>query len=252
MFKMPLQHVIVLFLLTDGSFCLAFPQLKSGLSSPSMTSINESDGRGPADGRPAPNGPAQIEETNQIGEKQDFAGAGTLGDIMSEEDDRIDGHPGPRPSKAGLVTLEGGTLASRFGISNCLDRLALTANGNLQRIFSSYYDVPVHVVVDRCEKVGPDLWDRVVHLTVYQQNFCTAHASVTVHDEHCRELVQSGKVGLGQLFRYLDRLPTFELLDAGYSENGGLWRLYELKCSEISCRIREVFHPNAWKMDTRN
>ena len=52
---------------------------------------------------------------------------------------------------SGLVTKTGGTLCSQFKskIPNLspLDRIALTANGNLQRIFSSYYDAPVHVFV---------------------------------------------------------------------------------------------------------
>jgi hypothetical protein len=56
-------------------------------------------------------------------------------------------------------------------------------------------------------------------------------------------------VGLGQLFRYLDRLPTFELSDAGLKENGALWRVYELNCKEISCRIREDFDPRAWNLN---
>ena len=83
----------------------------------------------------------------------------------------------------------------------------------------------------------------------HQQTFCTAQASVTVHDKDCQDLVRSGAIGLGQLFRHLDRLPTFELIDAGYSdETGGLWRLYDLKCTEVSCRIREDFHPMAWDL----
>jgi hypothetical protein len=96
----------------------------------------------------------------------EFTGAGTLGDIMSDEAQQ-DSESGL--SRAGLVTLDGGTLAARFGIHSRLDRMALTANGNLQRLFSSYYDEPVHVVVDRCKQVSQELWDRIVHLTVLDQ-----------------------------------------------------------------------------------
>mmetsp|Transcript_26917 Transcript_26917/g.44846 ORF Transcript_26917/g.44846 Transcript_26917/m.44846 type:complete len:151 (-) Transcript_26917:22-474(-) len=120
------------------------------------------------------------------------------------------------------------------------------------------------------------VWDRIVHLTVFDKVFCAARSTVTIHDPQCQQLVESGQVGLGQLFRYLDRLPTFELIDAGYNDDndnddddaienndntaehsnnnrqqqhtGGLWRLYELRCNEVSCRIREDFHPQAWKM----
>jgi hypothetical protein len=61
--------------------------------------------------------------------------------------------------------------------------------------------------------------------------------------------VESGEVGLGQLFRYLDRLPTFELCNAGLTENGALWRVYKLNCKEISCTIREDFDPQAWNLN---
>lgn len=61
-------------------------------------------------------------------------------------------------------------------------------------------------------------------------------------------MVNSGKVGLGQLFRYLDKLPTFEIIDAGTTDSNGMWRKYKLECSEISCEILEEFVPNAWTL----
>jgi len=183
-------------------------------------------------------------EQQHTSEKLEFTGAGTLGDIMSDEVGT--GESGAL--RTGLVTQDGGTLAEKYGIECRLDRMALTANGNLQRLFSSYYDAPVHVVVDRCDQKTHKLWDRLVHLTVHDQVFCSANSEVTIHDSKCQYVVESGKVGLGQLFRYLDRLPTFELQDAGYNENGALWRIYDLKCEEVSCRIREDFHPSAWEI----
>ena len=89
-------------------------------------------------------------------------GEGSLGDIMSD---------GSQHSKrdALLVTSEGGSLATRFGVVSRLDRMALTANGNLQRLFSSYYDAPVHVVVDKCQQKTPEMWERQVHLKVFDQ-----------------------------------------------------------------------------------
>jgi hypothetical protein len=66
-------------------------------------------------------------------------------------------------------------------------------------------------------------------------------------------LIEEGTVGLGQLFRYLDKLPTFRLLDAGRTDeplqsefHGGIWRTYELQCEEMNCLIHEEFHRNAW------
>lgn len=106
-------------------------------------------------------------ELNFTDKQLDYVGAGTLGDIMSEDtiisaatitnnsinsnectnqDSSAENIP-----KSGLVTSTGG-LQAQFGhkIPNLtpLDRIALTANGNLQRICSSYYDAPVHVYVE--------------------------------------------------------------------------------------------------------
>ena len=122
------------------------------------------------------------------------------------------------------------------------------ANGNLQRLFSSYYDAPVHVVVDKCNQDSKHTWNRLVHLTVHDQKFCTAQSRITVHDDECCRLVESQRVGLGQLFRHLDKLPSFNLLDAGYSEQGGLWRVYELECRELTCHIEETFAPDMWNI----
>ena len=74
---------------------------------------------------------------------------------------------------------------------------------------------------------------------------------VTVHSSQCRELVESGKVGIGQLFRYLDKLPKFTIIDAGRNEKGGLWRKYVLECNELTCGIYEEFSANAWEIRPR-
>jgi hypothetical protein len=78
------------------------------------------------------------------------------------------------------------------------------------------------------------------------QIFCTAQSIITVKSPECVDIVESGEVGIGQLFRYLDRLPTFSLLDAGRMENGCLWRKYILSSSELSCLIHEVFCISPW------
>ncbi len=58
------------------------------------------------------------------------------------------------------------------------------------------------------------------------------------------ELVLEKKVGLGQLFRYLDVLPTFTLLAVGRGPDGACWREYTLEARGIHCRIRETFSAN--------
>ena len=94
------------------------------------------------------------------------------------------------PTKSGLVTSTGGTLTAQYGLKipdmSPLDRIALTANGNLQRIFSSFYDAPVHVHVDKCvrregsynlddSKRNEAIWDREVNISIFDEvsaDFC--------------------------------------------------------------------------------
>jgi hypothetical protein len=210
-----------------------------------------------------------------------------LGDIMSVGL-QMTAHNGDADSTTGA------SLAEQYGITHPLDRMALTANGNLQRLVSSYYDAPVSVVVDSCVLRNDETndsgkngavtsitttsatssstssstslllsnsqttWDRTVHLTVFGQTFCTAKSVITVHDALCQQLVQSGQVGLGQLFRYLDLLPEFTLSGAGIidendaasgvGDGGGFWRDYTLSCAELTCEIHEDFRPGLWEL----
>jgi len=136
----------------------------------------------------------------------DIVGPGTLGDIMAGSA-ASDSAGCQRNANInlnqvavidGLVTKEGGELNSKFGCAfSPMERIALTANGNLQRIFSSYYDAPVHVHVHSCTRRDTFLendsrtrprssnlslerfsfriqtdgavWDRVVHLRVHDK-----------------------------------------------------------------------------------
>jgi hypothetical protein len=264
-------------------------------------------------------------------DEMDIVGPGTLGDIMSGTSDATQittttksssrstlsptTSDNPSSSKLidGLVTKEGGELNTRF---NCnfspMERIALTSNGNLQRIFSSYYDAPVHVHIDFCERrtsnannsgdgsskfvdcngtgtynnfdvkkyypqkgennnTSGAIWDRIVHIHIHGQTICKATSIISVKDPVCIRLIENGTIGLGQLFRYLNRLPTFSLVDAGRSRtindsssssstssssdnnndalfDGGIWRTYELKCEEMACLIHEEFHKDAWNI----
>eukprot|EP00953_Heterococcus_sp_UTEX-ZZ885_P029320 15570-Heterococcus_DN1.PRE.2 len=121
-----------------------------------------------------------------------------------------------------------------------LERVVLTANGNLQRIISkrlclqrlaadsiafvslacicyhsSYYNAPVDVAIDKCEHIGDGVYDRAVTLSVAGVKFCIAKSIVTLHSTVCKELVDNKTVGIGQLFRHLDTLPQFTLMNAG-------------------------------------
>lgn len=64
------------------------------------------------------------------------------------------------------------------GNFSSLERVVITANGNLQRIMSAYYGAPVTVKINKCIKVSADVFDREVELMVDGRSFCTATGKV--------------------------------------------------------------------------
>jgi hypothetical protein len=142
------------------------------------------------------------------------------------------------PQREGLTTapLNQSSLSSqRVSLSSFspLERLSLTANGNLQRIFSSLYDEKVEVIVDYCyedssvvSSSGSTIYNRQVHLTLPSRlsphpspkapfQFVRAKSTITLTEPDLIARVNSGTVGIGQLFREVGKLPTFELIECG-------------------------------------
>mmetsp|Transcript_16671 Transcript_16671/g.36338 ORF Transcript_16671/g.36338 Transcript_16671/m.36338 type:complete len:429 (-) Transcript_16671:164-1450(-) len=214
---------------------------------------------------------------------------GSMGDIMSPTIDDAD-----LLFRDGLVTSERNSLEDTYGISNPLDRMAVTANGNLQRLFSSYYDAPVVVemvyskrrqqqsrellrpnnidnnsttaattttttILRNSNNDGndrPAVWDRQGLLKIFgNQTFCTADSVIVVHSREVEDLVESGRVGIGQIFRHFNILPEFTLLAVGHTTNGkadtigaGFWRNYTLESDLVTCSIHEVFCEGVWEL----
>jgi hypothetical protein len=135
---------------------------------------------------------------------------------------------------------------------NPLDRMILTANGNVQRLISSYYDTPVKLRILYCtlrQSNGTEstiVWDRQVDLSIYQDHvFCRATSEIIVHDPKCRLT----EIGIAQFFRHYNILPHFSLHAAGsLAENGGFWRHYTLSCPQLTCHIREEFPGGLWNI----
>lgn len=185
---------------------------------------------------------------------------GTFGDIMSPSIDDAN-----VLFQDGLVTSETYSLEDIYGIKNPLDRMAVTANGNLQRLFSSFYDSPVVIEMVYCTRQkqcsdgaiqsssadGTAIWDRRVLLKIFgNQTFCTADSVVEVHSCIAEDVIESGKVGIGQIFRHFNILPKFTLLAAGPTADGGFWRNYTLESSVVTCFIREVFCKGLWELSS--
>lgn len=82
-------------------------------------------------------------------------------------------------------------------------------------------------------QISPKVYNREVDIAVCRGEkrtvFCVARSTVTVYSDEIEEAVQSGQVGVGQLFRRYNLLPEFRLLDAGRtSEVRGLRSLTRL------------------------
>ncbi|CAM9553667.1 unnamed protein product [Ectocarpus fasciculatus] len=162
-----------------------------------------------------------------------------------------------------------------MGHFDAMERVVLTANANLQRVISSYYNSPVTVDVIFCTEVEQGVYEREVEISILGHVFCVAKSLVVVHNPACAEAVKTGRVGLGQLFHSLNILPSFELLNAGRrvgrserfqgtrdtingekeeeytGEDGGFWRLYDLRSGHVSCRIYEEFPPDLFGLEQR-
>ena len=148
---------------------------------------------------------------------------------------------------------------AQFGRFGPLERVLLTANGNLQRIVSSYYDADVSVAVIHCterslqrgERDVVAAFDREAHLSVHGSVFCVAKSDVWLHTPESVAMVSSGEIGIGQLFRQGNILPRFTLLDAGKSDDdGSFWRKYELASDVVSCVIHEQFTADIFSKET--
>ncbi|KAJ8604335.1 hypothetical protein CTAYLR_002509 [Chrysophaeum taylorii] len=119
-----------------------------------------------------------------------------------------------------------------------MQRVALTSNGNFQRVLSSYHNRPVQIRVIRNEKVGPGLYERAVVLSCRERPCCVAQ-SVVATQPAASELVDSGAIGIGQLFERLGELPKFSLIEVAKNERT-ISRVYTLASAHVACYIEEV------------
>ena len=127
-----------------------------------------------------------------------------------------------------------------------LERILLTANGNVQRILSAYFNTKVSVeIISNIQILSTkkeQVFDRKVELRIYDQStiVCEAFSQITITDPHILDLILNQGIAIGQLFRYLNILPQFKLLQVGRS-NESFWRNYTLSASGIHCEIKEIF-----------
>jgi len=151
-----------------------------------------------------------------------------------------------------------------------LARVGLTTAGQLQKLFSTYYNKTVKVAVHRFEKVENDssnvdnrtetsskdsdfnslaVFEREVAISIGDITFCIAKSKIHVYSPEILEHFISKPIGIGQIFELYDVRPIFTLHDVGRNKDGGVWRTYTLKCDILSCEILEDFVNDAWNLD---
>ncbi|RIB19726.1 hypothetical protein C2G38_2082472 [Gigaspora rosea] len=85
-------------------------------------------------------------------------------------------------------------------------------------------------------------FDREVNLICEGKIVCNAISEVIIYDSSVLDLILNKGVGIGQLFRYLNKLPSFNLQSVGRTATTW-WREYTLKITSVECKIKEYF-PN--------
>ena len=105
-----------------------------------------------------------------------------------------------------------------------LQRVLLTANGNLQRLVSSYHNAPVSVSILKNERVADGRFSREVSISVFGVVFATARSTISVDcADYITAIVEKG-LGIGQLFRHLKQC------------NHAKWQEYSLASSHSKLR----------------
>ncbi|KAB5591970.1 hypothetical protein CTheo_4602 [Ceratobasidium theobromae] len=138
-----------------------------------------------------------------------------------------------------------------------IERVALSARGDLQRTLSAYFSQPISVArgytspdpsapISSASPQTPLEQVRSVDLICRGRVVCMCTSTVSMTSPSSAQLVLVDKFPIGQVFRSLGRAPAFQLLDVGLTDDArGLWRIYTLKTEEFECRIREEFPDRA-------
>ncbi|KAG2369237.1 hypothetical protein BDR07DRAFT_1389077 [Suillus spraguei] len=127
-----------------------------------------------------------------------------------------------------------------------LERIMLAAQGDLQRLMSSFFSRPIFIELAYANGSPrhPVTQSRQVHLVCASRIVCTATSKVTITNPDFERVFLDEKYPIGQTFRKMMRHPQFTLLDVQAQVVGGkreLRRTYTLETDGFLCEILEVF-----------
>jgi len=124
-------------------------------------------------------------------------------------------------------------------------RLLLSANGNVERILSSYYARPIQLFIVENHRRSANVYDRKTAFLLDGQQLGLAKTTCFITDEKWQEAMDEERLPIGALFRRFDALPAFKLFSAALFP-GGFWRQYQLKAPGLTCEINETFEDDCF------
>ena len=134
-----------------------------------------------------------------------------------------------------------------------LQRVLLTCTGTLQGTLSAYFGEPVEVQVINQLTLRLGRYSRRVRLFTPSNNHsvCYAYSSIITTSPEVIDLIETQKLGLGQILAQLGLKPTFTLKKVSQNE-AEFSRDYELASSVdgqpiVNYQINEVFPKGLYK-----
>ncbi|EJD43050.1 hypothetical protein AURDEDRAFT_66901, partial [Auricularia subglabra TFB-10046 SS5] len=133
-----------------------------------------------------------------------------------------------------------------------IERVLLSANGDLQRLLSAFFAKPIDAQVlstatsfaDSGTRALPMTQKRVILLLCDRAVVCKATSTVVAKSDRAVDLLEQGFF-LGQVLRTLQQIPNFALRDVRLwtdeSAKRVLARRYTVSVDSLECDIEEEF-----------
>ena len=117
---------------------------------------------------------------------------------------------------------------------------------------------PTPTIIASASPNSPIIQTRQVHLQCAEKIVCIATSTVRITSPECANLFLQEKYAIGQMFRRLEKIPVFDLLEVGLgplddhdkapgafstedTKSNQLWRKYTLTIPNFECEIVEEF-----------
>ena len=118
-----------------------------------------------------------------------------------------------------------------------LERIILSANGNLQKILSAYFNTTISVIIKDNFKVDNNTIIRQSIMKCKNIIVCYMNSKITIlHGD----ITINGDIAIGQIFQKMRKVPNFKLHQIEKSKDS-FQRKYTLWTEQLRCEIIETF-----------